>query len=69
MIAPDHPGFGWSDGAMSVDDVSDLALFYLDLLDTLKLDRVHVVGQCIGGWLALEMAVTLDRANQIAGAG
>jgi pimeloyl-ACP methyl ester carboxylesterase len=58
VIAPDHPGFGLSDSSDSVDDVTDLALFYLDLLDTLKLDRVHVVGQCIGGWLALEMAVT-----------
>ena len=58
VIAPDHPGFGRSEDSELVDDVSDLALFYLDLLDTLKLDRVHVVGQCIGGWLALEMAVT-----------
>lgn len=58
VIAPDHPGFGLSDSSDSVDDVTDLALFYLDLLDRLKLDRVHVVGQCIGGWLALEMAVT-----------
>lgn len=58
VIAPDHPGFGLSDNADSIDDVTDLALFYLDLLDTLKLDRVHVVGQCIGGWLALEIAVT-----------
>lgn len=58
VIAPDHPGFGLSDSSDCIDDVGDLALFYLDLLDTLKLDRVHVVGQCIGGWIALEMAVT-----------
>ena len=57
VIAPDHPGFGRSDLSAAVDDVADLALFYLDLLDTLKLDRVHVVGQCIGGWLALEIAI------------
>ncbi len=37
--------------------MGDLALFYLDLLDALKLDRVHIVGQCIGGWLALEIAI------------
>jgi len=58
VIAPDHPGFGRSDTSDLVDDVADLALFYLDLLDVLKLDRVHVVGHCIGGWVALEMAVT-----------
>lgn len=37
---------------------ADLALFYLDLLDALKLDQVHVAGHCIGGWTALELAVT-----------
>jgi len=57
VIAPDHPGFGQSELAATVDDVGDLALFYLDLLDVLNLDEVHVVGQCLGGWLALEIAI------------
>ena len=57
VITPDHPGFGRSEVSEIVDDTADLALFYLDLLDTLKLDRVHLVGQCIGGWIALEMAI------------
>src|SRR6202048_2014215 len=58
VIAPDHPGFGRSEDSELVDDVRDLALFYLDLVDALALKHVHVVGQCIGGWVALEMAVT-----------
>ena len=41
VIAPDHPGFGRSETSDLVDDVADLSLFYLDLLDTLKLDRVR----------------------------
>lgn len=57
VIAPDHPGFGRSELSTAVDDMADLALFYLDLLDVLKLDRVHLVGQCLGGWLALEIAI------------
>jgi pimeloyl-ACP methyl ester carboxylesterase len=57
VIAPDHPGFGRSEDSELVDDVRDLALFYLDLLDDLALKHVHLVGQCIGGWVALEMAV------------
>ena len=57
VIAPDHPGFGLSDTSDQVDDVGDLAFFYLDLLDKLDLRGVHVVGQCIGGWIALEMAI------------
>jgi pimeloyl-ACP methyl ester carboxylesterase len=57
VIAPDHPGFGSSEDSDLVDDVRDLALFYFDLLDELGFDHVHVVGHCIGGWVALEMAV------------
>jgi pimeloyl-ACP methyl ester carboxylesterase len=33
-----------------------LAFHYLDLLDTLGLERVHVVGASFGGWIAAEMA-------------
>ena len=57
VIAPDHPGFGGSEVCADVDDISDLALFYLDVLDHLKLSAVHVAGHCIGGWIALEMAI------------
>ena len=57
VMAPDHPGFGSSTVTDVVEDVPDLALFYLDLLDKLKLSRVHIVGQCIGGWIGLEMAI------------
>lgn len=57
VIAPDHPGFGRSANSDVVDDVADLAMFTLDLLDALKLPRVHIVGECLGGWIALEMAI------------
>ena len=66
VIAPDHPGFGRSDNSELIDDASDLAFFYLDLLDALELDSVHVVGQCIGGWVGLEMAIrTTDRLKSL----
>ena len=61
VIAPDHPGFGRSTGSELIDDVSDLAFFYLDLLEQLKLDRVNIVGQCVGGWIAMEMAIRSTR--------
>ena len=57
VITPDHPGFGRSAVSDIVDDVADLALFYLDLIDALGLKQVHLVGHCIGGWVALEMAI------------
>jgi len=57
VIAPDHPGFGRSDIADGVDDIGDLSLFYFDALKALGLSTVHVVGHCLGGWIALEMAI------------
>ena len=57
VLAPDHPGFGRSDAFDGIDDVPDLAFFYLDLMAALDLRRVHVVGHSLGGWVALEMAV------------
>lgn len=57
VLVPDHPTFGLSDHPEWLDDMNDLALFYMDFLEELELDGVHLVGQSLGGWLALEMAV------------
>jgi pimeloyl-ACP methyl ester carboxylesterase len=57
VIAPDHPGYGASALPPCIDDVSDLAYFYLDAVAALGLSGVHVVGQSLGGWIGLEMAV------------
>jgi pimeloyl-ACP methyl ester carboxylesterase len=57
VIAPDHPGFGHSDTPDWIDDVDDLAFFYLDLLAKMADGRVHIVGHSLGGWIALAMAV------------
>jgi pimeloyl-ACP methyl ester carboxylesterase len=57
VIAPDHPGFGKSDDFPEVDDITDLVYHYLDVLDALGLERVHVVGGSFGGWVAAELAV------------
>lgn len=57
VFAPEHPGFGRSDDPPWLDEVGDLAFFYLDFLDALGLDRVHLVGTSLGGWIAAELAV------------
>jgi pimeloyl-ACP methyl ester carboxylesterase len=59
-IVPEHPGFGSSDMPEWLDNVGDLAYFYLDLLDELGLDGVHLVGSSLGGWIAAEIAVRSD---------
>lgn len=57
VIAPEHPGFGASDDPRWLDSISDVAYFYLDFMAALDLRGVHVVGNSLGGWLALEIAV------------
>jgi pimeloyl-ACP methyl ester carboxylesterase len=57
VFAPEHPGFGRSDDPPWLDEVTDLAYFHLDLLQALGLDRVHLIGTSLGGWVAAEMAV------------
>ena len=57
LIVPEHPGFGQSDTPDWLDNVGDLALFYLDVIDALGLSSVHLVGTSLGGWIALEIAV------------
>ncbi len=62
IYAPTHPGFGASDGAEWMEDIGDLAGFYLWFLDTVGLERPHLLGHSIGGWTAAEMAVIAPRA-------
>jgi pimeloyl-ACP methyl ester carboxylesterase len=57
VFAPEHPGFGQSDDPPWLDEIADLAYFHLDLLQALGLERVHLMGTSLGGWVAAEMAV------------
>jgi pimeloyl-ACP methyl ester carboxylesterase len=56
VIAPTHPGHAGAPSAEWIEHISDLAFHYLDLMDTLDLPRVHLVGSSLGGWIAAEMA-------------
>jgi pimeloyl-ACP methyl ester carboxylesterase len=57
VLAPEHPGFGASDTPEWLDNVADLANFYLDFLEQLDLNGVHLIGSSLGGWVAAELAV------------
>ncbi len=57
VIVADHPGFGRSDTPKWLDQLSDVAYFYLDFIEALDLDHVHLVGNSLGGWIAAEMAI------------
>jgi len=57
LIIPAHPGCGESTGIGDVSEIEDLAFHYFDLLDALDIGQATVVGFCLGGWIAAEMAV------------
>ncbi|MFI5266436.1 MAG: alpha/beta fold hydrolase [Chloroflexota bacterium] len=58
VIAPAHPGFGQSDRPDWLEGIDDMVVHYLDLLDALGLERAHLIGSSLGGWIAAELAVT-----------
>src|SRR5262245_6105283 len=57
VISPEHPGFGRSPIPEWMMGMNDLAYFYLDVLRALDLRGAHLVGHCIGGWIATEVAI------------
>jgi pimeloyl-ACP methyl ester carboxylesterase len=62
LLVPEHPGFGASDDPAWIRNVPDMAMFYLELIETLGLERVHLVGHSLGGWIAAEILVR-DRSR------
>ncbi len=58
IIAFDLPGFGDSDKPIGAAyDAAYFAQAAVDLLDALELDRAHVLGNSLGGRVALELAL------------
>lgn len=56
LCAPALPGYAESEGFDDLETIEDAVFFCLDIIDTLKLDRVHLVGASLGGWIAAEFA-------------
>ena len=56
VYAPTHPGFGRSERPEFLESVSDMARFYLWMIQELRLEEVTLVGHFLGGWIAAEMA-------------
>jgi len=57
VLVPEHPGWGRSDEPEWLENIHDVAYFYLDFLKQQKLSGVTIVGSSMGGWIAMEMAV------------
>jgi pimeloyl-ACP methyl ester carboxylesterase len=56
VIAPAHPGCAGSD-ELPECSIDDVVFHYLEVLDALGLERFDLVGHCVGGWIAAELAV------------
>ena len=56
VYAPTHPGFGRSERPKFLESISDMARFYLWMIQELELGGVTLVGHFVGGWIAAEMA-------------
>ena len=52
VCAPALPGYADSQGFDELDTIEDAVFFCLDVLDTLGLDTVNLVGASLGGWVA-----------------
>jgi pimeloyl-ACP methyl ester carboxylesterase len=57
VLVPEHPGYGLSEEPEWLDNIHDEAYFYLDFLRALDLRNVTLVGNSMGGWMAMEIAV------------
>lgn len=68
VIAVDLPGFGRSPALPQEPPPSPVRLAgaLAAFLDVLALDRVHIAGNSLGGWVGLELA-RLDRALSVCG--
>ncbi len=66
LVAPQHPGFGRSTGLEHLDDILDLAIYYLDFFDALGLESTDLVGESFGGMIAAEVAALApDRVRRL----
>jgi pimeloyl-ACP methyl ester carboxylesterase len=58
VIAPDLPGFGDSDKPVAAPyDARYFAEAVIDLMDALDIERAHLIGNSLGGRIALELAL------------
>lgn len=65
VIRPDHPGFLDSDD-LGASSVRDLASMHSELMDSLDIDDIDLIGCSLGGWIAAELALLIgDRARSL----
>jgi pimeloyl-ACP methyl ester carboxylesterase len=67
LIVPAHPGCAESDELTDGYGIDDVIFHYLEVFDALGLTRFDLVGHCVGGWIAAELAVRYpERVRRLA---
>jgi pimeloyl-ACP methyl ester carboxylesterase len=67
LLAPAHPGCHASEENEDIDSIEDVAFHYLQVLDALGIDELHLAGASIGGWIAAEIAIRIpERVRSLA---
>ena len=66
VISPALPGFGESSGAQSLDSISKMAQFVIDILNERKIQKFNLLGHSMGGMIVQEIAkLAGDRINKL----
>ena len=63
VVAYDYPGHGYTTFADHDLELHHYVEHLLGLLDTLGIDRAHLNGESLGGWLAVEIRCGTPRAR------
>lgn len=66
VVTPDLPGFGKSNHLVSPDQIEGYARAVLTAVDSLGIDRFHLLGHSMGGMIVQEMVrLAPDRVNRL----
>lgn len=66
VIAFDYPGHGWTTHATADLEIDAYVDHLLGLMDALGIDRAHVSGESLGGWVAVKFAAQYpDRVGRL----
>jgi pimeloyl-ACP methyl ester carboxylesterase len=67
LLAPALPGVGASDELPAGSGIHDVVFHCLETLDALGVETFDLVGHCVGGWVAAELAVLVpERIGKLA---
>jgi len=66
VIAYDYPGHGWTTTANSDLEIDDYISHLIGLMDALGIERTHLSGESLGGWVAIKFAARYpDRVGRL----